>query len=29
MVKDEAIALIGEVFRNYGYEGATLAKQAT
>ncbi len=26
MVKDEAITLIGEVFRNYGYEGATLAR---
>lgn len=26
MVKDEAIAQIGEVFRRYGYEGATLAR---
>ena len=26
MVKDEAIAQIGEVFRRYGYEGGTLAR---
>ncbi len=26
MAKDEAIALLGEVFRRYGYEGATLAR---